>query len=79
MGLILFVTAVIFSWKGGKTIAKHLLKEGFLTLAMFNILNISFSAGIHWKYANPEDDGYILSSFCLYSTLIIVSAVIISL
>lgn len=29
-----------------------MLKEGFITLVMFNILNISFSAGIHWKYVS---------------------------
>lgn len=27
-----------------------MLKEGFITLVMFNIFNISFSAGVHWKY-----------------------------
>ena len=34
-----------------KTIGIRLLKEGFLTLILFNCFNIAFSAGVHWKYA----------------------------
>jgi hypothetical protein len=47
-----------------------LLKQGFITLVLFNIFNISFSAGVHFKYASPSDDGYILSSILLYGTII---------
>jgi hypothetical protein len=46
------------------------MKQGFVTLVLFNIFNISFSAGVHWKYASPTDYGYILSSIILYGTLI---------
>jgi len=46
------------------------MKQGFITLVIFNIFNISFSAGVHWKYANPNDDGYILSSIILYGTIV---------
>jgi hypothetical protein len=45
------------------------MKQGFITFAIFNIFNISFSAGVHWKYANPNDDGYILSSITLCGTI----------
>jgi hypothetical protein len=46
------------------------LKQGFITLVMFNIFNISFSAGVHWKYANPADESYVWSSILLYGTAI---------
>jgi hypothetical protein len=36
---------------------------------LFNIFNISFSAGVHLKYASPTDDGYILSSLILFGTI----------
>jgi hypothetical protein len=45
------------------------MKQGFITFVIFNIFNISFSAGVHWKYANPNDDGYIFSSIILYGTI----------
>jgi hypothetical protein len=36
-------------------VSLRLLKQGFITLVLFNILNIAFSAGIHWKYAAAGD------------------------
>jgi hypothetical protein len=50
-------------------LALRLLKQGFITLVLFNIFNISFSAGVHLKYASPTDDGYILSSLILFGTI----------
>jgi len=47
----------------------RLLKQGFITLVLFNIFNIAYSAGVHWKYAEPTDEGYILSSIILFGTL----------
>lgn len=47
----------------------RLLKQGFITLVLFNIFNIAYSAGVHWKYAVPTDEGYILSSIVLFGTL----------
>jgi hypothetical protein len=32
-------------------VSKRLLKQGFITIVLFNIFNISYSAGIHFKYA----------------------------
>lgn len=48
----------------------RLLKQGFVTLVLFNIFNISFSAGVHCKYVSPYDDNYILSTFVLVGTLL---------
>ena len=48
----------------------RLLKQGFVTLVLFNILNISFSAKVHCKYVSPSDDNYILSTFVLVGTLL---------
>jgi hypothetical protein len=36
-------------------VSLRLLKQGFITLVLFNIFNIAFSAGIHWKYAAAGD------------------------
>ncbi len=33
-------------------ISMHILKQGMITLAMFNCFNVAFSAGVHWKYAS---------------------------
>jgi hypothetical protein len=53
-----------------KKLSLRLLKQGFITLVLFNIFNISFSAGLHWKYASPEDNNYIISSIILAGTLL---------
>jgi hypothetical protein len=53
-----------------KTVSLRLLKQGFVTLILFNIFNISFSAGVHWKYASPNDDSYIISTLILVGTLL---------
>lgn len=47
------------------------MKQGFITFVLFNVFNVAFSAGIHWKYANPEDPDYIISTAILVSTLVI--------
>jgi uncharacterized protein (DUF486 family) len=36
-------------------VSLRLLKQGFITLVLFNIFSIAFSAGIHWKYAAAGD------------------------
>lgn len=45
------------------SISKHLIKEGLLTLMMFNAFNIAFGVGIHFQYADKNDGSYALSSF----------------
>ena len=79
IGLILRVVGGNFGWKLGKKIGVHLLKEGFLTLLMFSALNVGFSAGIHWKYAESTESNYILSSIGLYVALAIFFIMIICL
>lgn len=53
-----------------KKIGLQLLKQGFITLVLFNAFNIAFSAGIHLKLANPNDPGYVGSTIILFITLI---------
>lgn len=53
-----------------KKIGLHFLKQGFITLVLFNAFNIAFSAGIHLKLANPNDSGYAASTAILFITLI---------
>ena len=47
----------------------NLMKQGFVTLIIFNSFNISFSAGVHWKYANKYDNLYVLSSVIMAITI----------
>jgi hypothetical protein len=55
-----------------RKVSLRLLKQGFITLVLFNIFNISFSAGVHFKYANPEDDSYGVSTFVNVVTLLFI-------
>ena len=79
IGLIFRVVGGNFGWKLGKKIGVHLLKEGFLTLLMFSALNVGFSAGIHWKYAESTESSYIFSSIGLYVAFVIFFIMIICL
>ncbi len=38
-----------------------MLKQGFITLALFNILNISFSTGVQLKYTEYNDANFIIN------------------
>jgi cysteine-rich repeat protein len=42
-------------------IGSRLLKQGFVTLLLFNLFNIGYSVGIHFLYAEPSDEGYVFS------------------
>jgi hypothetical protein len=44
------------------SVSKYLIKEGLLTLMMFNAFNIAFGVGIHFQYADKSDSSYALSS-----------------
>jgi hypothetical protein len=70
--IMLVVFYVYFFFTGllcimGKLLAKptllkyaiRALKQGMLTLVLFNCFNFSFSAGVHWKYSNPTDDYHV--------------------
>jgi hypothetical protein len=39
-------------------LAKRLLKQGFITLVLFNVFNIAFSAGVNWKFSDPSQASY---------------------
>lgn len=69
MSLCVLLYAKLASSKKAKRVGKSLLKQGSLTILVFSALLIGFGAGLHWKYANTEDDLYILSSVGLYTGL----------
>ena len=79
VAVTVIVVSVIIQSKKGKKVGLRLLKEGFLTLILFNSLNIGYSAGIHWEYADPSSDLYILSTFSLYIMLTVYLAVFLCL
>lgn len=55
IALILYIIAKVAMKDKLLKLALRLMKQGFVTLVLFNIFNISFSAGVHWKYASPTD------------------------
>ena len=79
--LIVYVAGKLASNEKAQKIGKRLLKQGFITLVLFNIFNISFSAGVHLKYADPKDEGYFYSSILLFTTIaaMIISVVVMEL
>lgn len=44
------------------SISKYLIKEGLLTLMMFNCFNMAFGVGIHFQYADKNNPSYGVSS-----------------
>jgi hypothetical protein len=75
--ILYFVSRFLFSIKL-HNISSILIKQGFITLVLFTVFNISFSAGIHIKYSSPSEPYYVLSTFLLLVGLglTIVSAVV---
>lgn len=47
-----------------------MLKQGYLTLIIFSSFNISYSAGMHYKYADKSDNIYVLSSVVMAMSLL---------
>lgn len=45
-----------------KKAGKFMLQDVFLTLFLFNSFNIAFSAGLHFKYATPDNTQYYILS-----------------
>lgn len=63
--LSLFVIAISCKRPMLRKVGYVLLKEVFLTIFIFNCFNITFSAGLHFKYATAENtENYELSSVC---------------
>ena len=52
LGLLFHAISAVFHIKVFNKGGKMLLKEGLVTLIIFNCFNIGFSAGIHWKYSS---------------------------
>lgn len=48
------------------------LKQGLITLIMFNSFNVAFAAGVHLKYAFPSDPLYGFSTFLLFASLLLI-------
>ena len=59
-----------------KSFGKRLLKEGIITFVLFSTFNLSFSAGIHWKYNKNEE---YLNSIVLYAVLSALLASVVAL
>jgi hypothetical protein len=55
IAFILYIVAKVAINNRLQKLSLRLMKQGFVTLVLFNIFNISFSAGVHWKYASPTD------------------------
>jgi hypothetical protein len=52
-GVLLGISHIVGSISKKLALAfQHLIKEGLLTLMMFNAFNIAFGTGIHFKYAD---------------------------
>lgn len=52
-GILYFSSNLIKNYaKKFSKISKYLIKEGLLTLMMFNCFNIAFGVGIHFEYAD---------------------------
>ena len=79
IGLLLMVFSIAFNSQKVKKAGIFILKEVMITFLLFNCYNIAFSAGIHWRYASPDDDLYILSSLSLYCALTLALIGILSL
>ena len=62
-GVLLALSHLIGSFsKKLASASKYFIKEGLLTLMMFNAFNIAFGVGVHFHYADPQSDSYVLSS-----------------
>jgi uncharacterized membrane protein len=79
IALGIFIISKIIRKDNLKKISLKLFKQGFITLVLFNIFNISFSMGLHWKYASPQDSNYLLSSFMLAVTLVLMVISVVAL
>jgi hypothetical protein len=77
---VLFAIAHLVSRFSTKlaSIAKYLIKEGLLTLMMFNAFNIAFGVALHFNYADKSSDNYMLSSLAaiLASILVFVPCIL---
>ena len=59
ISFVLYVISKLALLEKLNSISSHMLKQGFLTILMFNIFNLSFSAGAHLKFAQYNETAYI--------------------
>ena len=53
-------------------VSKYLLKEVLMTFVIFNMFNLSFSAGLQMRYINEVDSWAILCMLFAFTTVIAV-------
>lgn len=75
--LVQFILSIVlvlltYKFKVLFTISSFLIKEVFITIFLFNCFNISFSAGLHFRYAtNLNTHNYYLSTFAALAGLLL--------
>lgn len=52
-----------------RSVCLTFLKQGFITLLLFSLFNLSYSTGLDYRYAVPSDEGYLLSKVFMGATL----------
>lgn len=57
-----------------RCVSLRILKQGFISFVIFNIFNISFSLGIHFKYYSVLDTNFITGA--IFGFVLIIAAVI---
>ena len=55
VSLAMYIVSKITRSDKLRKLSLRFLKQGFVTLVLFNAFNIAFSAGVHWKYAPSND------------------------
>lgn len=76
LAFLVFIVVSAFMYLLSKIVQPHrqftylaLLKQGLITFLLFNILNVSFSTGLHFAYADRSSADYLSSSIVLVVTL----------
>ena len=67
---ILYLISIIINARKLYVFSLNLLKQGFITMILFNSFNFSFSAGVHIKYADKSDQFYTFSTVLMGLTLL---------
>ena len=82
ISIALFALFIILHYSTKKTCKSFsnfclkLLKESIVTLAMFNALNVGFSAGVHLKYSDKGSSSSVFHFFSTLSLMLVVGGII---
>ena len=72
IGLVLYaLSKLLLRFFSFSSVSRRLLKEGLLTLLVFNSFNFAFAAGVHFNHSDPNNDAYTLNTIVAYLSLII--------